>query len=205
MSDVREISDNRGTDGDGAPLDYELAPTVRADTPEQLKALGDRTRWAILDLILERAATTTELAEALERPKGTVDHHLKVLERAGLVRVVRTRRVRAITERYWGRTGRTIMIDAPAGHPDGERGTYMVEQALVEIRATPAEMFDAHPGFSTLRHARVSRERMEEFVARLDELAAEFVTAPRSGDVVFGLLLSAFPTNLPRLKDTRDD
>ncbi len=187
------------------PLDYELAPTVRADTPEQLKALADRTRWAILDLILERAATTTELAEALERPRGTVDHHLKVLERAGLVRVVRTRKVRAMTERYWGRTARTIMIDAPAGHPGGERGTYMAERALVEMRATPAEMFDAHPGFSTLRHARISRERMEEFVGRLAELATEFVGSPRSGDVVFGLLLTAYPTNLPRLKDSRDD
>lgn len=203
MSNDREIPDK--PDHEAPPLDYELDATVRADTPEQLKALGDRTRWAILDLVLERAATTTELAEALQRPKGTIDHHLKVLERAGLVRVVRTRKVRAMTERYWGRTARTIMIDAPAGHPDGAHGAYMVERALVEMRATPEETFQAQPGYSTLRHARIPRERMEEFVARLDALATEFVAAPRGGDVVFGLLLTAYPTDLPRLKDPRDD
>ena len=91
--------------------DYDLAETVRASTPAQLKALADPLRSSILHLLAERAATTTELAEALGRPKGTVDHHLKVLERAGLVDVVRTREVRALTERFWGRTARTIFVD----------------------------------------------------------------------------------------------
>jgi DNA-binding transcriptional ArsR family regulator len=45
----------------------------------------------------ERAepATITELAVAVERPKSTLAHHVKVLTEAGLVRVTRTRRVRA--------------------------------------------------------------------------------------------------------------
>ena len=43
-------------------------------------------------LLRERAASTSELAVALEAPKGTVGHHLKVLESAGLIRVVRTAR-----------------------------------------------------------------------------------------------------------------
>ena len=90
--------------------DYELDEYVEASTPAQLKAIGHRTRATILDLVLERAATTTELAEALGQPKGTVGHHLKVLEAAGLVRVVATRQVRALTAKYYGRTGRTIVI-----------------------------------------------------------------------------------------------
>ena len=42
--------------------------------------------------------------------KGTVAHHLKVLEAAGLVKVVRTRRVRALTESFYGRTARLFVI-----------------------------------------------------------------------------------------------
>ena len=74
-------------------LDYEIDDFVTADQPGQLKALGAPTRMAILTLLLERAATTTHLAEALGKPKGTVGYHLKVLEGAGLIRVVRTRQV----------------------------------------------------------------------------------------------------------------
>ncbi len=62
----------------------------------------------LLDLGLERAATVAELAEAVDRPKSTVAHHMGVLVGAGLMRVVRTRRVCAIDERFYGRTGRTI-------------------------------------------------------------------------------------------------
>ena len=54
--------------------------------------------------------STTELAEAIGLAKGTIAHHLKVLESAGLVKVVRTRRVRALTESYYGRVARLFVI-----------------------------------------------------------------------------------------------
>jgi DNA-binding transcriptional ArsR family regulator len=69
--------------------------------PSVLAALSDDLRVRILAITRERPASITELASELERPKGTVGYHLKVLERAGLVRVVRTRRVRAVTEKYY--------------------------------------------------------------------------------------------------------
>ena len=83
---------------------------VRA--PEQLKALADELRSKIVIILRERAASTTELAARLALPKSTVGHHLKVLEKAGLVRVVRTRQVRAVTERYFGRTARLFLFES---------------------------------------------------------------------------------------------
>ena len=80
-----------------------------------MKALGDPLRSTILDLVLERAMTVTELADALRRPKGTVAYHVDVLVDAGLLQVVRTRKVRAVEERFYGRTARTIMLDHAPG------------------------------------------------------------------------------------------
>ena len=57
-------------------------------------------------------------------PKGTVGHHLKVLETAGLVRVVRTRQVRALTEKYYGRVARLFElkgVDDDAGGSPSRR------------------------------------------------------------------------------------
>lgn len=54
--------------------------------------------------------TTTQLAEQVGLAKGTVSHHLKVLETAGLVKVVRTRKVRALTESFYGRSARLFVI-----------------------------------------------------------------------------------------------
>ena len=75
------------------PLDYEAADTLVVSEPAQLRALGDEVRGRIVGFLRERATSATELAGLLDMPKGTVGHHLKVLERAGLVRVVRTLRV----------------------------------------------------------------------------------------------------------------
>jgi DNA-binding transcriptional ArsR family regulator len=66
-------------------------------TAQQLKALGDPSRLAILELLplLQQAPTeeecqgvynVSELAEELEIPQSTVSHHLKVLFHSGLVR-----------------------------------------------------------------------------------------------------------------------
>ena len=49
--------------------------------------------------------TVTELAERLRRPKGSVAYHVEVLVDAGLLQIVRTQKVRAVDERYYGRAG----------------------------------------------------------------------------------------------------
>ena len=172
--------------GPGVP-DYELAEEVVADQAVQLKALGDRTRLAILDLVMERAATVTELARALGKPKSTVAHHVDVLRRAGLLRVVWTRRVRATTESFYGRTGRTINVSSPGpGHPMGA----MLATALGEqIPHGP----DSGGGF-TIRHARIPVEQADAFAERLVQLAREFTRQPRGGEVVFGFIAGVYPT-----------
>jgi predicted transcriptional regulator len=60
----------------------------------------------------------TELAKAVGRPKSTVAYHTNVLHDTGLIRVVRTRRVRAIEERYFGRTARMFYVGPVLPEPD---------------------------------------------------------------------------------------
>ena len=175
--------------------DYDLEPSVTADTPRQLKALAEPVRSMILDLVLERAATVTELATALDRPKSSIAYHVDVLVDAGLLAVVRTRRVRAIEERFYGRTGRTItMGNTPT--PDGVvRQSFLVE---AQAEADVSEPGNMH---STKRHARIPEDRAEEFFARVVELAEEFTALPREGDVVYGFVAAVYPTDHPVLPE----
>ena len=130
--------------------DYELADTVYADTPEKMRAIVDPLRNQILDLVMDRAATVTELAVAFDRPKSSVAYHVDVLVGAGMLQVVRTRRVRAMEEKFYGRTGRTIVYDERA-LPEGAIAPNFLAEAIAEAR--PA----AHETRSTFRHARISR------------------------------------------------
>src|SRR6185436_3543414 len=80
--------------------------------PAQLRAMADPFRTQLIQLLRDRARSTQEISEELQVPKGTVGHHLKVLESAGLIRVVGTRKVRAMTEKFYGRTARLFFFEA---------------------------------------------------------------------------------------------
>lgn len=165
-------------------LDYELPDEVVADQPHHRKALSDPTRLLVLDLVLERAMTVSELAERCGKAKGTIAHHVDVLVEAGLLRVVRTQRVRAVEERSYGRTGRTIMMGSIGDGP-----APFLTQALAEIADD-----DEHDRF-TLRHARIPADRAAEFWARVEDLAVEFTRLPRAGDVEHGFVAGVYRTN----------
>jgi DNA-binding transcriptional ArsR family regulator len=183
--------------------DYELVDQIVINAPAQLRAIADPLRDTILDLLLERSATVAELAAAVGRPKSTVAHHVKVLVEAGLLRVVRTRRVRAIDERYYGRTARTFfvgVVDRP-----GEDPTTVHANALSVAAAESGPAYEADRVFTILRHARVPREHAAEFWERVLELSRDFARLPRTGDTVYGFVAGLYPTDYPTLPDPSED
>jgi DNA-binding transcriptional ArsR family regulator len=182
--------------------DYQLADRIALTQPAQVKALGHPLRNTILGLLHERAATVTELATALGRPKSTVAHHVKVLAEAGLVQVVRTRRVRAIEERFYGRTARMFYVAVEEG-PDGERMPRDFNDFEVAARESADAYLDGKLwGF--IRHARISEEQASEFWERMAELVAEFERLRRSGDTMYGFAVGVYPTDQPILPPSND-
>ena len=182
---------------DGHVVDYEMDDFIRADSTEQYRALGNPTREEVLAMLSERAATTTQLAAAMGKPKGSVGYHVKVLEQAGLVRVVRTNKVRALTEKYYGRTARTIVL----GRAHEDDPFFMLDAVRRE-----AVLGDDEPlPMFTVRRARISEEQAVAFSERLIELAEEFLALPREGDRVYGLIAGLYPTELPALSEEASD
>jgi DNA-binding transcriptional ArsR family regulator len=187
------------TDPNISPPDYDLADRIALTTPSQVKALSHAIRTTILGLLHERAATVTELAVALERPKSTIAHHVKVLADAGLVQVVRTRRVRAIEERFYGRTARMFYIGIERG-PEGDEMPRDFNDFEVAAGESAAAFRDGKLwGF--LRHARISEAQASEFWQRMAELVTEFDQLPRSGETMYGFAVGVYPTDQPTLPD----
>jgi DNA-binding transcriptional ArsR family regulator len=185
-----------------SPPDYDLADRIALTHPSQVKALSHPVRTAILHLLHERAATVSELAVALERPKSTVAHHVKVLADGGLLRVVKTRRVRAIEERFYGRTARMfyIAVDRGADGDELPRDFNDFEVAAGESAAA----FREGKLWGFLRHARISEAQVSEFWERMAELVTEFDRLPRSGETVYGFAIGVYPTDHPRLPDSTE-
>ena len=165
----------------GKTPDYDLEDRLALTEPAQVRALGNPLRTTILGLLHERAATVTELSTAVGRPKSTVAHHVKVLTEAGLLRVIRTRRVRAIEEAFYGRTARLFYVSL--GDSDGEQPAPQdfndFEVAAAESQAAYAE----GQLWGYLRHARIDEQQKAEFWQRMAALIEEFDTGSRSASI----------------------
>jgi DNA-binding transcriptional ArsR family regulator len=172
------------------------------EEPVQLRALADSFRGRIITLLRERAASTTELAEALETPKGTVGHHLKVLEAAGLVRVVRTRKVRALTEKYYGRIARLFVLKTNDSMPDdldrAALAAMMLRQASDELIAARVEKET-----SAILHVRLVPDDVRRFERRLNRLVVDFQDAEDPDGAMHALAFALFAS--PALLPSRAD
>ncbi len=182
--------------------DYDLADRLVLTTPDQVKAIGHELRTAILGLLHERAASVTELAAALDRPRSTVAYHVDLLAEAGLVRVVRTRRVRAVEERFFGRTARLFHVGGLGGD---EPGDLPLDFNDFEVAARESAVaFSQRRLWGFIRHARISPEVAGEFWEAMADLVGRFETLPRSGQTVYGFALGIYPTDGPVLPPPSD-
>src|SRR3954451_10318226 len=179
--------------------DYDLADRAVVTSQRELRALSDPLRSTLLELVLERAATVTELATAVDRPKSTGAHHVKALLDAGLLKIVRTRRVRAIEERFYGRTARLFFIGkVPLEAITPPPWTNPFADAVAESDAA----YRADTMWANGRHARISRDQARAFWARAEALLQEFAQLPREGDTVFGFMVGLYPTEFPSLPES---
>jgi DNA-binding transcriptional ArsR family regulator len=170
--------------------DYDADDTLIVSRPDQLRALGDEIRGRIIGLLRDRATSASELADLLGMPKGTVGHHLKVLEKAQLIHVVRTRRVRAVTEKYYGRVARLFLLKS-----DDEVelvhgiGAMTLRVAAAEVAQTTEVAMHA------LLRLRLDPISARRFNRRLDRLVEDARAAETPDGEPWGLALALYRTD----------
>ncbi len=157
--------------------DYAAEDTMLVAEPAQLRAMADPFRVQLVQLLRDRARSTQEISEELEVPKGTVGHHLKVLEAAGLIHVVRTRKVRALTEKFYGRTARLFLYQTEDPADGRAISAVTLRQAASEVDLAPMVT-----GFGLVR-ARLTQKDIDRFERRAKKLMDDFRAADRAGGV----------------------
>ncbi|PWH12019.1 MAG: hypothetical protein DDG60_15150 [Anaerolineae bacterium] len=68
---------------------------------EQIKLLSDPRRLQILRLLMAQPATLSQIGRALDKHPAWVQHHIRTLERAGLVEVAEVRANPGLVEKFY--------------------------------------------------------------------------------------------------------
>jgi len=80
-------------------------------TWQQLKAISEPLRLRMLDEFSRMPMTTKQVASILGEGPTRLYHHAELLERAGLIRQVRTRQNRGTIEKYYQAVAREFQVD----------------------------------------------------------------------------------------------
>ena len=167
------------------PVDGIAPPAERRDLPDlDLMAEVTHPIRGIIVRRLKQPRTVAELADLLDVPITRLYHHVNRLRDAGLIQVVATRQVAAVTERRYQTVARSFGVDAELLKSTDKRELSAAFSSLfdvaklgfqryVESDAFNADDADAHSTLS-LGMIHLSDARRRELVQRISELIDEF-------------------------------
>lgn len=179
-----------------------------------LEILNNSTRLKILSN-LEDPSSVKAVAEAMEVPATRLYYHINLLEDAGLIRVVETRKVGAMIERLYqsvadtfrpgqglfenngdlerlARVTTDIVLDG--ARLDAERGLLRHFEAMAEGK----ERSELHPGTVSRCVRAMSPATAADFLKRLEALVDEWSSSESDEDAEeFSLSIVMFPVVSP--------
>ena len=158
---------------------------------ETLKIMADARRMQILEVVLNQTATVKEIAEQLTQPASQLYYHINTLEKHGLIRVVDTRIVSGIIEKWYGAAAKQyqvakalLLISQTSSEGREQLFTPLFDSAKQElmtsieqgkVQLTHDEAVDPEDSAVFMRgYRRMSKTRFQEFRTRLQEVLQEF-------------------------------
>ncbi len=165
---------------------------------ETLKVISDDLRLRLIQALRGAPRTVKELAGEMGIPQKSLYYHVGLLEDHGLIRSVRTRLVRGITEKWYQATAYLIRLDGAVlseTSPVRDEGlAALVTTALNQTRddiVTRSQSGLLDPAVDAPRERRLlstwvlgqlSDEQADEFYSRLDALLRDFPVLPPAGN-----------------------
>jgi predicted ArsR family transcriptional regulator len=171
----------------------DLPTRLIVNTLDQYRAISDPMRTRILNIVQLTPATAKQISDRLCASPGAIGHHLHVLEEVGLVQVSARRLVRGIVANYYTRTARLFEFQLPSELADeGIVQVDIVAKAQMEMGEARQE-HSKETSMEAFPHARLSPERAEYYLQRIQALLDDLLNEPADGPgEVFGVLLAMF-------------
>lgn len=171
----------------------EIPLHLTISTEQQFKAISDIARSRIVGVIQYQPLTAKQIAQRLRATPGAIGHHLRVLEEAGLVKVVARRITRGIVASYYTRSARIFDYELPPEVSGFSANLDIAAKAHAEL-IDSAVSYEIDPLYcDAFPHARLSHERaldyQKRFMALIDELVEE---TPDPDGEVYGIFFGIF-------------
>ena len=180
---------------------------------ETIRTMSDPLRIRILEAFIEAECTTKQAAEAMGEKPTRLYHHVEALEKAGLIRLTRTRQNRGTLEKYYRAVAKLFradeslfgknpapeqMLENAEGMLDVVRGlTATATQELEDLVARGEAAGIAERAMLSFLELRGDEEELKKIERRLKRLIRDLAklaeNPPSEGDKRLRLMLAFYP------------
>jgi DNA-binding transcriptional ArsR family regulator len=165
-----------------------------------LRAYINTTRISILSLLRDSAATVTQVARELRTHPANLTHHFRILEKAGLIRLVEKRDTGRNLEKFYRATALSF-VTTPGELGIVEKGALKLSILRDELTAC-IQRLSKNQGetevFARLLSMRMSKENLKKFRKKLIQFAREFERAETPEGNPYSIALCLFPALIGR-------
>jgi len=172
----------------------ERQPAFEITTPRQQKAYFHPVRMKILNFLTRERLTISQTAERLKVHPANITHHFRVLQSAGLIRLVEERDIGRVIEKYYEAVATLFNIRPPEGSVKSvhKKGLSFLRNDLsASIELLKAD--DSEDVYGQIWTTRIDARTFLSFARRLRGLIEEFENTKCKNGTTYALNLSLYP------------
>ncbi|MBD3381404.1 MAG: helix-turn-helix domain-containing protein [candidate division Zixibacteria bacterium] len=179
--------------------DRQIQEVMVLSEEQQVKAYVHPTRIVIVQMLAELKMTVSQVARKLGVHPANLTHHFKLLQKAGLIRLVEKRDIGKNIEKYYRASAIDFVVNTTR-----RKQVDKVHLALSVLKADLIEAMgrikkqDSADVLSILNSARLSQADFNLFVRRLRGLANEFKQCDSDTGRTYNLNVSIYPGEISK-------
>jgi DNA-binding transcriptional ArsR family regulator len=175
--------------------DLEPKPSLALIDPKQIRAYVHPTRMKILDLLIEEKLSVSAIARRLGVHPANITHHFKILESAGLIRLVEKRDTGKNLEKLYRATACSFVVEPAGGDELNKQAVVLsiLRDNLISAFSAIRRRTDNPAVLGLLMGVRIRPEKLASFEKRLRSLVSEFDDQRTSDGKSYTVNISAYP------------
>lgn len=183
---------------------------IRIKKIEQIKVMAHSLRLRLLEAFSHEPATTKQVAEEIGEPPTKLYHHVNMLKRAGLIELVKTKKKRGTTEKYYRTVADQFVVDGnifkikSTGKETLSRMQKVTKEilknAMAEMRESLEERLNKEKDkrrkfILSHTHIRATEEQIIKLAKQINELVKKHESKRgKKGAKRYGVIVSLYQT-----------
>jgi predicted ArsR family transcriptional regulator len=173
-----------------------MKDTVMLKDLEQIKVFAHPLRARLVEVFADMPRTAKQAAQVIGQKPTKLYHHVEMLERVGLIKLVKTQKKRGTIEKYYRTVAKRFSVDSSLFEmmKNGKKAigeframfNTMLENTMREKREVEVTL--------ARKHIRTTAANLKDMQEKIHKMLDEFAAAEdKKGEVEYRLVLVFYP------------